>query len=216
MDFADLIGQTRVIPVVEIERADAAVPLARALWAAGLPCAEITFRTAAAAESIAAIAEAVPEVLVGAGSVLSVAQAETAVAAGARFLVSPGFDPAVVAWARESEVPILPGVCTPSEIMLALAHEVSVLKYFPAEAMGGVPYLKAVAAPFKHVRFVPTGGVGPDNLATYLAVREVVACGGSWMVKRDFIAAGEFDRVRELAAEAVTIADAVRPVQAEV
>jgi 2-dehydro-3-deoxyphosphogluconate aldolase / (4S)-4-hydroxy-2-oxoglutarate aldolase len=210
MEFQEFLSGFGVIPVVEIPRAQDAVPLAAALAGAGLPCAEITFRTASAAGAIAAIASAVPGFSVGAGTVLNVAQAETAVAAGAQFLVAPGFDPAVVAWAKEREVPILPGVCTPSEVMRALAHGVSLLKFFPAEAMGGVPYLKAIAAPFKDVRFVPTGGISAGNLAAYLAVRQVVACGGSWMVKKDHIAAGDFDTIGDLAREAVAIAASAR------
>jgi 2-dehydro-3-deoxyphosphogluconate aldolase/(4S)-4-hydroxy-2-oxoglutarate aldolase len=210
MDFQEMLGTLGVVPVVEIPRADDAVPLAEALAAAGLPCAEITFRTASAAEAIAAIAATVPDFLVGAGTVLNVAHARTAVSAGARFLVSPGFDAETVEWARERGVPILPGVCTPSDIMRALACGVSLLKLFPAEAIGGVAYLKAVAAPFKDVRFVPTGGIGAGNLADYLAVPQVAACGGSWMVKKDVIAAGDFARIRALTAEAVELAASAR------
>jgi 2-dehydro-3-deoxyphosphogluconate aldolase / (4S)-4-hydroxy-2-oxoglutarate aldolase len=211
MDFERLLSELRVIPVVEIPRADDAVPLAHALLEAGLPCAEITFRTEWAAEAIAAIAAEVPEVTVGAGTVLSVAQAERALAAGARFLVAPGYDPAVVAFAEAAGVPMLPGVCTPTEVAIALSQGYSVLKFFPAEAAGGVAYLKAIAAPYRAVRFVPTGGISADNLAAYLALPQVIACGGSWMVKTDLIAGGEFARIRDLAAAAVTIARRARP-----
>ncbi len=211
LDFEAFVADLKVIPVVEIPRVEDAVPLARALVAAGLPCAEITFRTASAAPAIAAIAGAVPEILVGAGTVLNVAQAEAALAAGARFIVAPGFDPAVVDFALQRGVPIVPGVCTPSEVGLALARGLALVKLFPAEAAGGVAYLKALAAPFGGVRFVPTGGIGPDNLAAYLAVEQVVACGGSWMVKKDLIAAGAFDTIRELATTAREIARAARP-----
>ncbi len=147
----------------------------------------------------------------GAGTVLNVAQAEAALAAGARFIVAPGFDPAVVDFALRRGVPIVPGVCTPTEVGMALARGLALVKLFPAEAAGGVAYLKALAAPFGGVRFVPTGGIGPDNLAAYLAVEQVVACGGSWMVKKDLIAAGAFDTIRELAATAREIARAARP-----
>ena len=164
MDFERMLSETRVIPVVEIPRVEDAVPLARTLAEGGLACAEITFRTAAAGAAIAAISEALPGFMVGAGTVLSVRQAEEAVAAGARFLVSPGFDDAVVGFARDPGVPVLPGVCTPSEIMRALAQGVDIVKFFPAEAAGGLDYLKAVAAPFGAVRFVPTGGIGPANV----------------------------------------------------
>ena len=176
MDFERMLSETRVIPVVEIPRVDDAVPLARTLAEGGLACAEITFRTAAAGAAIAAISEALPGFMVGAGTVLSVRQAEEAIAAGARFLVSPGFDDAVVGFARDSGVPVLPGVCTPGEIMRALALGVDLVKFFPAEAAGGLDYLKAVAAPFGGVRFVPTGGIGPSNVDAYLRHPQVVAC----------------------------------------
>ena len=152
-----------------------------------------------------------PDIRVGAGTVVTVAQAEAALAAGASFIVAPGFDPAVVDFALEHGVPIVPGVCTPTEVGMALGRGLSVLKLFPAEAAGGVAYLKALAAPFGGVRFVPTGGIGPDNLAAYLAVKQVIACGGSWMVKKALIAAGEFDTIRTLATQAREIACAARP-----
>ncbi len=211
LDFESFIAALRVIPVVEIPHVDDAVPLARALVDAGLPCAEITFRTASAAQAIEAIARSVPDIRVGAGTVVTLAQAEAALAAGAGFIVTPGFAPAVVDFALEHGVPIVPGVCTPTEVGMALARGLSVLKLFPAEAAGGVAYLKALAAPFGGVRFVPTGGIGPDNLASYLAVKQVIACGGSWMVKKALIAAGEFDTIRTLAAQAREIACATRP-----
>lgn len=211
MDFERLLCDLRVIPVVEIPRADDAVPLAHALLEAGLPCAEITFRTDSAAEAIAAMAADVPEVTVGAGTVLSVVQAERALKAGAKFLVAPGYDPAVVAFAAGRGAPMLPGVCTPTEIAVALSQGFSVLKFFPAEAAGGIAYLKAMAAPYGDVRFVPTGGISADNLAAYLEVPQTIACGGSWMVKKDLIAAGEFARIRDLAAAAAAIAKRARP-----
>lgn len=210
-DFESFLGALRVVPVVEIACADDAVPLARTLLEAGLPCAEITFRTAAAPQAIAAVVAEVPEVRVGAGTVLNVAQAEAALAAGAGFLVSPGFDAAVVGLALERGVPIVPGVCTPTEVGLALERGLSVVKLFPAEAAGGVPYLRALAAPFGGVRFVPTGGISADNLPAYLAVGQVLACGGSWMVKKQLIADHDFATIGRLAAEARRIADAARP-----
>ena len=209
MEFERMLRETRVIPVVEITRAEDAVPLVRTLIEGGLPCAEITFRTAAAGDAIAAIAEALPDFPVGAGTVLSVGQAEAAIAAGARFLVSPGFDDAVVGFGRDAGVPMLPGVCTPSEITRAVAAGLDLVKFFPAEAAGGIGYLRAVAAVFGTVRFVPTGGIGPANLASYLAHPQVVACGGSWMVKRQTIADGDFAAIRRLTAEAVELAAAV-------
>ena len=159
-DFERFLAGLLVVPVVEINRVQDAVPLARALLEGGLPCAEITFRTASAAQAIEAIATSLPEVRVGAGTVLNPAQAEAALAAGASFLVAPGFDPAVVDFALEHDVPIVPGVCTPTEVGLALARGLSLIKLFPAEAAGGVGYLKALAAPYGNVRFVPTGGIG--------------------------------------------------------
>jgi len=212
MNLEQRLCELRVIPVVEIPREADAVPLARALVDAGLPCAEITFRTASAVASIAAISKAVPDLLLGAGTVLSVPQAQAAVSAGARFLVAPCLDMAVVGFAREHQIPMIPGVCTPTEVGAALSQGLSLLKLFPAEASGGVAYLKAIAAPFGDVRFVPTGGIGPGNLASYLAVRQVAACGGTWMVSKDLISAGDFSRIGELAAEAVAIANEARPV----
>ncbi len=209
MEFRRMLSETRVVPVVEIPRVEDAVPLATALIEGGLPCAEITFRTAAAAAAIAAISAALPAFLVGAGTVLTVPQAEEAVAAGARFLVSPGLDDAVVGYARDNGVAMLPGVCTPSEIARAMSHGLDLMKFFPAEALGGLSYLKAVAAPFGAVSFVPTGGIGPTNLSAYLEHPQVVACGGSWMVKRQTIADGDFAAITRLTAEAVALASAV-------
>jgi 2-dehydro-3-deoxyphosphogluconate aldolase/(4S)-4-hydroxy-2-oxoglutarate aldolase len=199
-----------VIPVVAIEDANDAAALGEALIAGGLPCAEITFRTAAAQESIRILANQFPEMLVGAGTVLTVEQARQAVDAGARFLVTPGFDDAVVAWSLENKVPIFPGVVTPTEINMALGHGLNVLKFFPAQALGGVSTLKAIAAPYGRVRFIPTGGVNPQNLPDYLSLPAVVACGGSWLVKKSLIAAGEFETITRLAAEAIQIRSQIR------
>jgi len=210
MEFERLLREIGVIPVVEIPHAEYAVTLAEALVRAGLPCAEITFRTSSAAAAIEAIASALPGFCVGAGTVLSIRQAEAALAAGASFLVSPGFDSAVVDFAQERGVPMLPGVCTPTEIGSAESRGVSLVKLFPAEPIGGVAYLKAVAAPYRSVRFVPTGGVDPGNLAAYLAVPQVAACGGSWMVKKDLLTAGDFDKICELTAAAVALANEAR------
>lgn len=206
MEFAERISAIRVVPVVEIPGVEFAVPLAEALVNAGLPCAEITFRTDSAAASIKAIADNVPDIHLGAGTVLTVEQADAAIEAGAKFLVAPGFNPQVVAHAAERGIPMLPGVATPTDIEQALTHGISLVKFFPAEANGGVDYLKAVSAPYRNVRFVPTGGIGAKNLLSYLNLPQVVACGGSWMVKKDLIAAKDFDSVGRLAAEAVALA----------
>lgn len=202
--FATL-GQIGLVPVIKLDRPDDAVPLARALLDGGLGCAEITFRTTAAAESIRRIAEHVPELLVGAGTVLSVRQAEQAVAAGAQYIVSPGFDAAVVDWCQAHDVPVLPGVVTPTEINMALAKGLHLLKFFPAEEVGGVRMLKALHGPYGDVQFIPTGGINTTNLAEYLALPNVVACGGSWMASATMIAEGRFAEITRVAAEAQAI-----------
>lgn len=211
MDFAQRLAQLRLVPVVEIAELSHAVPLAHTLLQAGLPCAEVTLRTDEAVAAIGQIARSCPDIFLGAGTVLTTEQAEAAIEAGAQFIVAPGFNPTVVDRVRELGVPMLPGVCTPSEIELALSHEISLLKFYPAEAMGGVTYLKAVCAPYRNARFVPTGGIAPDNLLTYLEHPQVIACGGSWMVKKDLLAAGDFERIGELVREAVDLASKLTP-----
>jgi 2-dehydro-3-deoxyphosphogluconate aldolase/(4S)-4-hydroxy-2-oxoglutarate aldolase len=210
MDVLEMLGAIGIIPVVEIPDAALAVPLADALLEAGIPCAEITFRTAAAADAIAAIRRARPEMLVGAGTVLTAAQADLAHASGARFLVSPGFGRTVVDRARDLELPILPGVSTPTEVQTALEAGLTTLKFFPAEAAGGERYLRALCGPFHDVRFVPTGGIDAGNLAAYLDVPQVVACGGSWFVRREWLARGDFATVTRVAADALAIVRDVR------
>lgn len=214
MMVLDRLGDRGLVPVVEIPSVDRAVPLGRALLAAGLPCAEITFRTAAAADAIRVLRDACPDLLVGAGTILSTEQADAALAAGAAFLVAPGFNPRVVEHARELDVPMVPGVCTPSEIERALASGIETLKFFPAEVAGGVAFLEAIAPVYQAARFLPTGGIGPSDLADYLALPNVLACGGSWMVKKDLIAAGDFATIERLTAEAVQLARSVRPLPA--
>jgi 2-dehydro-3-deoxyphosphogluconate aldolase/(4S)-4-hydroxy-2-oxoglutarate aldolase len=199
-----------VVPVVAIENATDAPQLGRALVAGGLPCAEITFRTAAAPEAIRLMAAECPDVLVGAGTVLTVVQAETAVANGAKFIVTPGFDDAVVDWCIANQVPVTPGVMTPTEINLALNKGLNVLKFFPAEAAGGVKTLTAVGGPYGDVKFIPTGGISPNNLRDYLSLPSVLACGGSWLVKKPLISGGEFETITRLAQEAVAIVKEVR------
>ncbi|MCB2100986.1 MAG: bifunctional 4-hydroxy-2-oxoglutarate aldolase/2-dehydro-3-deoxy-phosphogluconate aldolase [Rhodobacterales bacterium] len=210
-DVLKTLGEMGVVPVVTINEPEHAVPVAKALVAGGLPAAEITFRTAAAEEGIRLAAAAVPEALLGAGTVLNIEQARRAVAAGARFLVAPGLNPEVVRCARELGVPMLPGVCTPTDIEAAMGLGLEVLKFFPAEAMGGVKMIKALAAPYRSVKFVPTGGISPGNLADYLALPSVHACGGSWLVKGDRVAAGDFQAITDTARAAV---DAVKQARA--
>ena len=201
----DRLASARLVPVVVLERVDDAWPLGQALKAGGLPCAEVTFRTAAAEDAIRELSKE-PELLVGAGTIVNAEQADAAVAAGACFVVSPGFSAAVVRRCQALDVPVLPGVATPSEVIMAMDAGLDAVKFFPAETNGGVPALRAIAAPFRSMRFVPTGGVGPNNLADYLRVPAVLAVGGSWMVAPSLIAAGDFDEVTRLTAEAVGIA----------
>jgi 2-dehydro-3-deoxyphosphogluconate aldolase/(4S)-4-hydroxy-2-oxoglutarate aldolase len=209
-DLLGELGRLGVVPVVKIERPEDAVDLGKALWAGGLPCAEITFRTAAAEEAIQRISSDLPEVLVGAGTVLSLDQAERAVAAGARFIVSPGFDHQVVDWCLENQIPVTPGVATPTEILMALSKGLEVLKFFPAEALGGIKTLKAMAAPYGGAKFIPTGGINRGNLADYLAHPSVHCCGGSWLVKADLISAGKFDEITRLTRDAMSVVRQVR------
>jgi 2-dehydro-3-deoxyphosphogluconate aldolase/(4S)-4-hydroxy-2-oxoglutarate aldolase len=204
------IRQFGLIPVVAIDDSQDAQPLGEALIQGGLPCAEITFRTAAAEETIRVLTAKFPEMLVGAGTVLSTSQAEQAVGAGARFIVSPGLDPQVVAWCLERGVAVTPGVATPTEINQAINFGLSTLKFFPAEALGGPQMLKAIAAPFTTIRFIPTGGINAENLAGYLALPVVHACGGSWIVKKDLIAGGDFATISRLVKEALMIVEKVR------
>ncbi len=200
------LGELGVIPVVKIEKASDAVALGRALLAGDLPVAEITFRTAAAEEAIANIARSLPDMLVGAGTVLSVDQVKKAVAAGAKFIVSPGFNPKVVDYCVEKGIPVTPGISSPSEIEMGLERGLEVLKFFPAGASGGLDFLRAIAAPYAGVSFIPTGGVDPANLKEYLSFNRVHAVGGTWVAKDAMISAGKFDEIAKLAKEAVTIA----------
>lgn len=195
-DALERLRQLRIVPVIVIEDAEDAVPLARALVEGGLPCAEVTFRTAAAAESLRRIAAEFPEMLAGAGTVLTPEQAARARDAGAKFVVSPGFNPAVVDWCLENGMPVFPGVCTPTEIEMALGKGLRTVKFFPAEPIGGLPYLKAIAAPYGELEFIPTGGIGVGHLPAYLGFDRVVAVGGSWMVKGEWIRAGDWERIR--------------------
>ncbi|MFZ4628683.1 MAG: bifunctional 4-hydroxy-2-oxoglutarate aldolase/2-dehydro-3-deoxy-phosphogluconate aldolase [Blastocatellia bacterium] len=204
-DLVERLFSYGIIPVVSLSRAEQAVPLAESLVAGGLPCAEITFRTAAAASAIAQIRQRVPEILLGAGTVLTLEQLDTALDAGARFIVSPGTNPRVVEACLERNVPVFPGVCTPTEIEAALALGVDLLKFFPAEAMGGVQTLRALSGPYRKVRFLPTGGVDARNLSDYLALPQVVACGGSWMVKPEWLEAGQFSTIETQTREAVSL-----------
>jgi len=199
------LRQLGIIPVVSLERVESAIPLAEALLNGGLPCAEITFRTAAAEAAIRAISKTFPEILIGAGTVLTEEQIERAVAAGAKFIVAPGFSVSVVNFCLERHIPVFPGVCTPTDIQAALETGLTMLKFFPADAFGGLKTLKALSAPFPSVEFIPTGGISAANLAEYLSCKKVLACGGSWMVKNELISDGNFTEITRLTEEAVAI-----------
>jgi 2-dehydro-3-deoxyphosphogluconate aldolase / (4S)-4-hydroxy-2-oxoglutarate aldolase len=204
------LGWAGLVPVIKIDRPQDAVPLAEALMGAGLPVMEITFRTAAAREAIQRIARAVPAVVLGAGTVLTLEQAQEAVDAGARYIVSPGFHAGIVDWCVARGIPVTPGVATATEIMSALDKGLEILKFFPAEELGGVRMLKALAGPFSSVRFIPTGGITAGTLAEYLRLPNVLAVGGSWMVAPRLIAADDFSEIARLAAEAGSIVRQVR------
>lgn len=199
------LGDLALVPVVKIEDAQDSVELGRALLKGGLPCAEITFRTDAAEAAIESIVSTLPEMLVGAGTVLAVDQAKRAVGAGAQFIVAPGFNPGVVDWCLENHVAVTPGVATPTEIEMAIGKSLNILKFFPAEAIGGIATLKAIAAPYSGIKFIPTGGINATNLAHYLALPMVHACGGSWMVKANLISSGDFNKITTLTQEAMSI-----------
>lgn len=206
----EALSRIGVVPVITIDRSQDAVPLARALLNGGIGCAEITFRTASAEEAIQRISGECHEMLVGAGTVLTVQQAEQAIRAGAQYIVAPGFDAAVVDWCQEQGVPVLPGAATPTEINMALARGVKLLKFFPSEEIGGVRMLKALYAPYQEVQFIPTGGIKAHNLAEYLVLPNVVACGGSWMATGSMISEGKFDEITRLSREARAIVQRAR------
>ncbi len=199
------IHELGIVPVVKIDNATDAVPLANALKAGGLPIAEITFRTEAAEQAIRNIVKEVPDMLVGAGTVLTTEQADRAIQAGVKFVVTPGLSATVVKHCQANRVPVTPGVATPTDIQAALELDLNVLKFFPAGTFGGVASLKAMSAPYGMVKFIPTGGVSAANLVEYLMFPKTLACGGSWMVKDDMIKAGQFDKISALTREAVDV-----------
>ena len=205
MDVMKQLSKIGIVPVIAINDAADAVPLAKALIEGGLPCAEVTFRTAAAADAIKAMSDAFPEMVVGAGTVLTTEQVDRAVAAGAKFIVSPGLNPTTVKYCQEIGVPVCPGTANPSDIEVALSLGLKTVKFFPAEAAGGLKYIKSIAAPYGDVRFMPTGGVSEKNLLEYLSFNKIICCGGSWMVPGDAIKAKDWDRIRDLTASAVQL-----------
>ena len=204
------LGQYGIVPGVVLNDSKDAEPLADALCEGGLACAEVTFRTEAAAESIKIMSEKHPEMLVGAGTVLTVEQVDEAVAAGAKFIVSPGLNSEVVKYCLDKNIAITPGVVTPSEMELAIELGLNIVKFFPAEPSGGLSMIKAVSAPYTMLKFMPTGGINPGNVKEYLKSDKIFACGGSWMVKGDLVDAGDFDKIKELTKEAADIVKEIR------
>ncbi len=203
MDIIKELSLIGIVPVIKIDDAKDAAPLAKALMEGGLPCAEVTFRTAAAKDAIAIIAKEYPDMIVGAGTVLTTAQVDEAIEAGAKFIVSPGFNPEIVKYCQEKGCPIVPGINNPSGIEQALSLGLKTVKFFPAEQSGGLEMIKAMSAPYGGVTFMPTGGVNPKNVCDYLAFNKIVCCGGSWMVKPEMIAAGDWDGIKALVRGAV-------------
>lgn len=201
-DALQLLADLRLIPVVVIDNAEHAVALGEALLAGGLPCAEVTLRTDAAADSIKRLSHC-EGICLGAGTVLSVDQVKSAVDCGAEFIVAPGFNSKVVRYCIDQGIVVIPGVCTPTQIEMGLECGLNVLKFFPAEAFGGVATLKAISAPYPTVKFIPTGGIDASNLSSYLALDNVLACGGSWMAKKELIRDQQFERITSLTAQAV-------------
>ena len=203
-------AQIGIIPVVVLNDVKDAIPLGKALMEGGLPCAEVTFRTDAAEESIRVMAKEFPDMLVGAGTVLTIEQVDRAVNAGAKFIVSPGINPKIVEYCVNNNIPITPGTCNPTNVETAIEFGLDVVKFFPAEAAGGLKYIKAIAAPYPQMKFMPTGGISEANVREYLAYDRIIACGGSWMVKGDLIKAGDFDKIRELTRNAAYIVKEIR------
>lgn len=203
MNILERLGELGVVPVVKMEDSGQAADLAESLLKGGLPCVEITFRTLAAEESIRKIVAVQPDMLVGAGTVLSVSQATRAVEAGARFIVSPGFDDMVVGWCLAQRVPVVPGIATPTEALMAMDRGLDVLKFFPAEALGGIPMLEAMSAALPGVKFIPTGGINAVNMGTWLKLPFIHAVAGSWMVAPKLLSERAFGMVSRLAAEAM-------------
>nr|WP_288703061.1 bifunctional 4-hydroxy-2-oxoglutarate aldolase/2-dehydro-3-deoxy-phosphogluconate aldolase [uncultured Dorea sp.] len=203
----ETFAELKVVPVVVLDDVKDAEPLAKALVEGGLPCAEVTFRTEAAAESIRIMTEVYPDMLVGAGTVLTTEQVDKAVGSGAKFIVSPGFDPEIVDYCIGKNIPVFPGCISPSEVAQAVKRGLKVVKFFPAEQSGGLAMIKAMAAPYHMLKFMPTGGINTENLKEYLACDKILCCGGSWMVKGDMIKAGEFEKIKKLTQEAKELAE---------
>lgn len=206
----NILYKTGIVPVIKIDNAEQAVPLAKALLAGGIHSAEITFRTPAAAKAIEKISENLPEMFVCAGTVLSADQAQLAASCGAKAIISPGTNPEVVAWCRERGMPVYPGCATPTEIESAMAMGLSTVKLFPAEVVGGVKMLKALAGPYQNIKFMPTGGISPENVTDYLKLPNVIACGGSWLCPGKAVEQSDWETITALAKEAAQLVSSVR------
>jgi 2-dehydro-3-deoxyphosphogluconate aldolase/(4S)-4-hydroxy-2-oxoglutarate aldolase len=202
-DLLTKISNIGIVPIVTLDKPQQAAPLAEAIYAGGIECAEITFRTTAAEESIKIISKEIPEMLIGAGTILTVEQVDRAIAAGAKFIVTPGLNPKIVKYCLDKGVIIIPGCVTPSDIEIAIGLGLEVVKFFPAEAAGGIDMIKAMSAPYTTIKFMPTGGIDIKNLNTYLSFNKVIACGGSWMVNKDLITSGNYETVTKLSKEAL-------------
>lgn len=211
----EALRQCGVIPVIKLEKEEQAVPLARALLKGGIKAAEITFRTSAAAGAIERVSQALPDMFVCAGTVLTVEQAKLAAACGAKAIVSPGTNPQVVEWCLKNHIPVFPGCATPTEVETALSLGLSTVKLFPAEAIGGVKLLKALYGPYQQVKFMPTGGISPQNLKDYLSLPNVVACGGSWLCPSKTMAEGDWEEIQRLARECAALVEEIRGQQAK-
>ena len=210
MDIFDKLSEIGIVPVVALDNAEDAIPLGEALQKGGLTCAEITFRTAAAEEAIRLMTKAFPDMIIGAGTVLTTEQVDRAVAAGAQYIVAPGCNPRIVRYCVERNIPMAPGVATASEIEQALECGVKKVKFFPAEQNGGIAMIKALAAPYVDVTFMPTGGLNKENVKEYLSYDRIFACGGTWMVKKNLISEGKFHEIEQLAREAAEIVKQTR------
>ena len=204
------IREIGIVPVIRIEEAAGAAPLARALMEGGIPCAEVTFRTEAAEKAIRILCEEFPDMIVGAGTVLTVEQAKLAKDAGVSFAVSPGFNPKVVDWCLANDLLMVPGCVTPSDMEQAIERGLEAVKFFPAEQAGGIDYIKAVAAPYHMLHFMPTGGIGPHNLERYLSFKKVIACGGSWVVNPALLNAKKYDEITRICQEAMKLVKKIR------
>lgn len=211
MELSEVFYNTGIIPVIKIDKAEKALPIAEALLKAGIPIAEITFRSDAAEKGISLLKKKMPEILAGAGTVLTPVQLAMAAGAGADFIVTPGFNPEIVDQALKIGIPVYPGVNSPTQVEMGLARRLKILKFFPAEVSGGTAMMKALE-PVYNVKFIPTGGIGLKNIADYLKCKNVIACGGSWMVKSDLIEAEKYDEIYRLADEAIRAVRAVRAV----